>query len=80
MSKKQHHAMQVRATEAQSLVSTLLTSGLTMEQIAVNARVSVRSVYRWLNEGRSPHPIWLESLRKMHDTQGIRDAHQQGQE
>jgi transcriptional regulator with XRE-family HTH domain len=73
-------ALQVRASEAHAIIRQLLDSGLTMNDIAERARVSPRSVYRWLNEGRSPHPIWLDSLRRMHGAQGNNDAHQEGQE
>lgn len=70
-------ALQVRANEAHALVKALLDSGLSMNDIASQAKVSLRSVYRWLNEGRSPHPIWLDSLRKMQGTQGHDHEHQE---
>jgi len=57
-------ALQQRATEAHSLVARLLER-MTMEEIATRARVSLRSLYRWLNEDRAPQPLMLESLRKL---------------
>ena len=68
-------ALQTRSTEVSGLIRGLLDRGLTMEQIAAGAQVSGRTVYRWLNEGRAPHPAFLEALRKL----GERDAHQQGE-
>ena len=57
-------ALQLRATEAHSLVARLLER-MTMEEIAARSRVSLRSLYRWLNENRAPQPLMLESLRKL---------------
>lgn len=57
-------ALQQRATEAHALVARLLER-MTMEEIADRSRVSLRSLYRWLNEGRAPQPLMLESLRKL---------------
>jgi len=64
-------ALQERSSEVAELIRGLIASGKTHEDIAAGARVSVRTVYRWLNEGRAPHPYFLEALRKM----GERDAH-----
>ena len=57
-------ALQQRATEAHDLVARLLER-MTMEEIATRAHVSLRSLYRWLNEDRAPQPLMLESLRKL---------------
>lgn len=57
--------LQERSTEGSDLIKRLLDYGLTIEQIAVAAHVSSRTVYRWLNEGRAPHPAFLEALRRL---------------
>ncbi len=57
-------ALKQRATEAHDLVARLLER-MTMEEIATRSRVSLRSLYRWLNEDRAPQPLMLESLRKL---------------
>ena len=72
-----HKALEVRASEAAEIIRSLLATGMTMERIAAKTKVSERTVYRWRDEGRAPHPILLESLRRM----GRRDVeHQVGQE
>lgn len=68
-------ALQERSSEVSTLVQTLIDSGKSIDQIAAGAHVSARTVYRWLNEGRAPHPAFLEALRKL----GANDAHQQGE-
>lgn len=75
MSRQKHAAFRERSAEVAALVQGLIDSGKSIEDIASGARVSERTVYRWLNEGRAPHPSFLEALRKM----GARDAHQAGQ-
>jgi hypothetical protein len=67
-------ALQERSNEGSELIRGLLARGVSMDQIAAGARVSSRTVYRWLNEGRAPHPYFLEALRKM----GERDEHSEG--
>jgi hypothetical protein len=57
-------ALQVRSTEATVLLQRLLER-LTIPELALRARVSERSVYRWLHEGRAPHPIMLDGLRRL---------------
>jgi hypothetical protein len=64
--------LQERSTEVGDLIRGLIERGIRIEHIAAGARVSTRTVYRWLNEGRAPHPYFLEALRKM----GERDVHQ----
>lgn len=54
-----------RATEAGSLVQTLIHRGWTVDQIATQTSSSSRNVYRWLREGRAPHPFLLDRLRGM---------------
>lgn len=54
-----------RANEAQGLVKSLLDGGWTVQQIAVETWASERNVYRWLREGRAPHPMMLDKLRGM---------------
>jgi DNA invertase Pin-like site-specific DNA recombinase len=76
MARLKRVALQERSSEVSSLIKSLIDSGSTIEGIASGANVSSRTVYRWLNEGRAPHPAFLEALRKM----GARDAHQEGQE
>lgn len=67
--------LQHRSTEVSQLIQSLIAGGRTIESIAAGARVSPRTVYRWLNEGRAPHPYFLEALRKMGGT----DVHLQGE-
>lgn len=57
--------LQERSTEVAELVRSLINGGMTIEKIAEGVRVSQRTVYRWLNEGRAPHPAFLEALRKL---------------
>jgi predicted DNA-binding transcriptional regulator AlpA len=57
-------ALQTRASEASDLINRLLER-MTIREIAEKARVSERSVYRWANDGRAPHPIMLEGLRRL---------------
>jgi DNA-directed RNA polymerase specialized sigma24 family protein len=59
-----HAALQVRATEASEVIRRLLEH-MPLTEIAERARVSKRSVYRWLHEGRAPHPLILEGLRRI---------------
>ena len=74
MARLKRVVLQERSTEVADLIKTLIDSGLTVEKIAAGAHVSPRTVYRWRDEGRAPHPAFLEALRKM----GARDAHQEG--
>lgn len=57
-------ALQARATEASEILHRLLER-MTLAQIAERARVSERSLYRWLHEGRAPHPLILDGLRRI---------------
>ena len=66
--------LQERSSEVADLIRGLVADGKSLEDIAAGARVSVRTVYRWRDEGRAPHPYFLEALRKM----GERDVHQVG--
>ena len=59
-------ALRDRSNEAKNLITSLLASGLKMDDIAQKAHVSQRTIYRWLNENHTPHPILLEALRRMH--------------
>lgn len=68
-------ALQQRSSEVSTIIQSLIDSGKSIDQIAAGAHVSPRTVYRWLNEGRAPHPAFLEALRKL----GASDAHQQGE-
>lgn len=61
-------ALQTRASEASDLINRLLER-MTIREIAEKARVSERSVYRWVNAGRAPHPIMLEGLRRLEQTE-----------
>ena len=72
MARLKRVALQERSTEVADLIKTLIDSGLTVEKIAAGAHVSPSTVYRWRDEGRAPHPAFLEALRKM----GERDVHQ----
>jgi DNA invertase Pin-like site-specific DNA recombinase len=74
MARLKRAVLQERSSEVSDLVKSLIDSGMTIEQIASGAHVSERTVYRWRDEGRAPHPAFLEALRKM----GARDAHQEG--
>lgn len=67
--------LQERSNEVTDLIKALIDSGMTIEKIAAGAHVSPRTVYRWRDEGRAPHPAFLEALRKM----GERDAHPEGE-
>ncbi len=71
-----HKALEVRAGEAAEIIKALLANGYTIGRIATRTKVSERTVYRWRDEGRAPHPILLESLRRM----GKRNEHQDGEE
>jgi len=68
-------AFQQRSDEVSELIKSLIDRGMSLEQIASGAHVSQRTVYRWLNEGRAPHPAFLEALRKM----GEPDVRQEGE-
>jgi hypothetical protein len=57
-------ALQNRAHEASEVIRRLLER-MPLPEIAQRARVSERSVYRWLHEGRAPHPLILEGLRRI---------------
>ncbi len=54
-----------RASEATGLVRDLIDGGWTVSQIANETWTSERNVYRWLREGRAPHPVMLDKLRGM---------------
>jgi DNA invertase Pin-like site-specific DNA recombinase len=54
-----------RAAVAGQIIQALLDKGVTFAAIAKATRVSGRTVYRWKHDGRAPHPILLESLRKL---------------
>ena len=75
MARLKRVALQERSTEVADMIRGLIDSGLTVEKIAAGAHVSARTVYRWRDEGRAPHPAFLEALRKL----GARDVHQDGQ-
>ena len=64
--------LQERSSEGSEIIKLLLSNGLTIEQIAVSAHVSSRTVYRWLNEGRAPHPAFLEALRRLGAEKNVR--------
>lgn len=66
-------ALQERSSEVAELIRGLIEQGQSIDKIAAGAHVSPRTVYRWLNEGRAPHPAFLEALRK------LTNAHQQGE-
>jgi transposase-like protein len=57
-------ALQNRADEAAETIRRLLER-MPITEIAERARVSERSVYRWLHEGRAPHPLILDGLRRI---------------
>ena len=63
--KARRTVLRERSQEAEQLVKSLLGEGRTIEGIAAVSRVSTRTVYRWLREGRSPHPVMLDQLRQM---------------
>jgi transposase len=71
-----HKALEQRSGEAAEIIKRLMESGHTIDWIAKRAQVSERTVYRWRDEGRAPHPILLEGLRKM----GRRHGNQEGDE
>jgi DNA invertase Pin-like site-specific DNA recombinase len=54
-----------RSNEAKNLITSLLSSGLKMGEIAERSHVSTRTIYRWLNENHTPHPMLLDALRRM---------------
>lgn len=62
-----------RAGEAKLIVESLVAAGWSKDQIASATGVSWRTVYRWLNEGRAPHPVLLGALRGMAQ-QGVHNA------
>lgn len=65
-----------RASEAAALIQKLVDSGMTPEEIAEASRVAERTVYRWWKEGRAPHPLLLDALRKLAIKKGIEhDVH-----
>ena len=75
MARLKRVALQARSSEVADLIKALIDSGMSMEKIAAGAHVSPRTVYRWRDEGRAPHPAFLEALRKL----GERDVHQEGE-
>lgn len=62
-----------RAGEAKALVEELVAAGWSKDRIAAATGVNWRTIYRWLNEGRAPHPVLLGALRGM-ARQGVQDA------
>ena len=76
-SKPKRKALERRNEEASIIIKALLERGATMESIARTTKVSERTVYRWFREGRAPHPILLESLRRMGNRHAV---HQESQE
>ena len=66
-----------RAEEAKALVEGLVAAGWGKERIADATGVSLRTVYRWLTEGRAPHPVLLGALRGMAQ-QGVNHADREG--
>ncbi len=60
-----------RSREASAIIEKLVGIGMTTEQIGDATRVSMRTVYRWWKEGHAPHPIMLDSLRKLGFKKGI---------
>ena len=62
-----------RANEAASVIDRLLAAGLTADEIADAVQVSKRTIYRWQKEGRAPHPLMLDGLRKLSLRKGISD-------
>ncbi len=72
---ERREVFQARANEASELIGSLLGAGLTLTQIAAQVRVSERTVARWGREGRAPHPVMLDSLRKLAQKRGKQDAH-----
>lgn len=59
-----------RSDEAARLVKALLATSMTATQIAAEINVGERAVYRW-RTGTAPHPIVLESLRKLAAKKGV---------
>jgi predicted DNA-binding transcriptional regulator AlpA len=57
-------ALQTRATEATEILRRLLER-MPLAEVAHRSRVSERTVYRWINEGRAPHPLILDGLRRL---------------
>jgi DNA-directed RNA polymerase specialized sigma24 family protein len=57
-------ALQTRASEASEVIQRL-AERMPIAKIAERCRVSERSVYRWLHEGRAPHPLILDGLRRL---------------
>ena len=64
MHKSKKAAFQGRADEAKVIIERLMGT-MTLDEIASRASVSSRSVHRWLKEGRAPHPLILDTLRRM---------------
>lgn len=54
-----------RADEAREIVKGLVAAGWSKQRLAKETGASVRTVYRWLTEGRAPHPVLLGALRGM---------------
>lgn len=75
MSRLKRTTLRERSNEVSSLIRGLIDSGKSIEQIASEVHVSPRTVYRWLNEGRAPHPAFLEALRKI----GVGNANSEGE-
>lgn len=57
-------ALQTRASEASDVIRRL-SERMPIATIAEKCRVSERSVYRWLHEGRAPHPLILDGLKRL---------------
>lgn len=62
-----------RANEASAVIDRLVAAGLTTDEIADAVQVSKRTIYRWQKEGRAPHPLMLDGLRKLSLRKGISD-------
>lgn len=75
MSRLKRVVLQERSSEVADLLKRLIDSGVPIEKIATGVNVSVRTVYRWLNEGRAPHPAFLEALRRL----GAGNVHHEGE-
>jgi len=64
-------ALVKRSSEAGELIDRLARAGVTTAQIAERTQVAERTVYRWRDEGRAPHPLLLDGLRRLANEHGV---------
>lgn len=65
-----------KSVEAAGIITGLMGTGMSPNSIAEQLGVSSRTIYRWRDEGVTPHPSFMDRLRSM---QGEKNAvHREG--